>query len=212
MKKSKINVVAIVFLFLSLVFVFAGISVAVFNYFGQGMTNNVIQTGRIVFSYSDANGGTNGISIEDAIPISDDMGKVLAGEGEYFDFTVSASTTTTNIAYEIAVKKDENKSTLPDEWVKIYLTTFEGNEEKETNITSTNSGVVTYNDLSETTNDLLVGKTIYYGNVQAGEVSYGRKFRLRMWVKDPNTTNFDYSILNDKYYSVKVNVAATSAH
>jgi len=211
MKESKINVVAIVILFLSLIFVFAGISVAVFTYFGEGMTNNVIQTGRIVFSYSDANGGTNGISIENAIPISDEMGKVLAGDGEYFDFTVSASTTTANLAYEIAVKKDDN-STLPDEWVKMYLTTFEGNQEVSTDITSPESGIITYSELENTTNDLLVGKTIYYGDVQAGEVSYGKKFRLRMWVKDPNVSNFDYSILNDKYFSIKVNVAATSAH
>lgn len=211
MNKSKINVAAIIVLFLSLVFVFAGISYAIFSYFGEGMTNNVIQTGRIVFSYSDANGGTNGISIENAVPISDDLGKVLAGDGEYFDFTVSASTTTTNIAYEIAVKKDEN-STLSDEWVKVYLTTFEGNEEVATDITSPETGVVTYNELANTTNNLLTGKTVYYGSVQAGEVSYGRKFRLRMWVKDPNEPNFDYTVLNDKYFSLKVNVAATGAH
>lgn len=211
MYKSKTNVTAIIFLFLSLMFIFAGISVAIFSYFGQGMTNNVIQTGRIVFSYSDANGGTNGISIENAVPISDDLGKVLAGDGEYFDFTVSASTTNTNLAYEIAVRKDDN-STLPDEWVKIYLTTFEGNQEVATSITSPVTGVVTYNELADTTNNLLTGKTVYYGSVQSGEVSYGRKFRLRMWVKDPNESNFDYTILNDKYFSLKVNVAATSAH
>lgn len=211
MNQSKINVAAIIVLFLSLVFVFAGISYAIFSYFGAGMTNNVIQTGRIVFSYSDANGGTNGISIENVVPISDDLGKLLAGDGEYFDFTVSASTTTTNLAYEITVKKDDN-STLPDEWVKIYLTTFEGNDEIATTITSPVDGIVTYNELLTTTNNLLTGKTVYYGSVQAGEVSYGRKFRLRMWVKDPNEANFDYTILNDKYFSLKVNVAAISAY
>lgn len=208
---SKLNVVAVIVLFLSLICIFAGVSYAIFSYFGEGMTNNVIQTGRIVFSYSDANGGGNGINIENATPISDDLGKILAGEGEYFDFTVSASTTNNNLAYEVTVKKDDN-STLPEEWVKIYLTTFEGNQEVATSITSPVTGVVTYSDLTDTTNTLLTGKTVYYGSVQAGEVAYGRKFRLRMWVKDPNETNFDYSILNDKYFSLKVNVAATSAH
>ena len=211
MNKSKINIIAIVVLFLSLIFIFAGISYAIFSYFGTGMTNNVIQTGRIVFSYSDANGGSNGIKIENAIPISDDMGKMLSGEGEYFDFTVSASTTKSNLAYEIVVNKDIN-STLPDDWVKIYLTTFEGNQEMSTSITAPTTGIVTYDQLVDTTNNLLTGKTIYHGSVQAGEVSYGRKFRLRMWVKDPNQTNFDYSMLNDKYFSLKVNVAATSAY
>lgn len=211
MSKSKINIVAVIVLFLSLICLFAGISYAIFNYFGEGMTNNVIQTGRIVFSYSDADGGSNGIHIENAIPISDDMGKMLSGDGEYFDFTVSASTTKSNLAYEVVVNKGED-STLPDEWVKIYLTTFEGTQENPTSITSPTTGVVTYSELSDTTNNLLTGKTIYYGTVQAGEVSYGKKFRLRMWVKDPNETNFDYAVLNDKYFSVKVNVAATSAY
>ena len=211
MNKSKYSIMAVIILFLSLIFIFAGISYAIFSYFGEGMTNNVIQTGRIVFSYSDANGGSNGIKIENAIPISDDMGKMLSGDGEYFDFTVSASTTKSNLAYEIVVNKDNN-STLDDEWVKIYLTTFEGSQEVATSITSLTTGIVTYDQLADTTNNLLTGKTIYYGTVQAGEVSYGRKFRLRMWVKDPNETNFDYSILNDKYFSLKVNVAATSAY
>ena len=33
-----------------------------------------------------------------------------------------------------------------------------------------------------------------------------------MWVKDPNETNFDYTNLNNQYFSLKVNVAAVSAH
>lgn len=202
---------AIILLFLSLIFLFGGISYAIFDYFGEGMTNNVIQTGRIVFSYSDADNGGNGIYIENAIPISDDVGKVLSGDGEYFDFTISASTTKSNLAYEVAIQKDEH-STLPDDWVKIYLTTFEGNQENPTTITSSENGILTYHELENTTNDLLTGKTIYYGTVQAGEVSYGKKFRLRMWVKEPNEQNFDYSILNDKYFSLKVNVAASGTY
>lgn len=211
MKNSKINIVGVLLLFLSLICLFIGISYSIFNYFGAGITNNVIQTGRIVFSYSDANGGGNGIHIEDAIPISDSQGKVLSGNGEYFDFTVSASTTKTNLAYEIVAEKNEN-STLDDDWVKVYLTTFEGNQEQETPITANSGNVTTYDQLATTTNSLLTGKTIYYGNVQAGEVAYSKKFRLRMWVKDPNTDNFDYTVLNDKKFSLKVNVAATGTY
>lgn len=211
MYKSKYNILAIITLFLSLSFIFAGISYAIFSYFGEGMTNNVIQTGRIIFSYSDADGGSNGIKIENAIPMSDEMGKMLSSDSEYFDFTISASTTKTDLAYEVAINKDVN-STLPDDWVKIYLTTIEGNQEHPTPITSSSTGILTYGELSDTDNELLSGKTVYYGIVQAGEVSYGKKFRLRMWVKDPNTTNFDYTLLNDKYFSLKVNVAARSSY
>lgn len=211
MKRSKINVIAIVILFLSLICLFSGISYSIFTYFGEGMTNNVIETGRIVFSYSDANGGSNGINIENAIPIPDDMGKILAGDGEYFDFSVSASTTSTDLAYEIAVMKS-NESTLDPKFVKIYLTNFEGNEEKETALTSLSTGIITYDLLNDTNNPLLTGKTIYYGTVKAGEVAYGQKFRLRMWVASPSSEDFDYTQVNDKYFSVKVNVAARGSY
>lgn len=211
MEKSRTNTIAIIILFLSLICLFSGISYSIFNYLGEGMTNNVIETGRIVFSYSDANGGSNGINIENAIPIPDDMGKILSGEGEYFDFSVSASTTTTDLAYEIAINKS-NLSTLDSKFVKIYLTSFDGNNEKETSLTSLSTGIVTYDLLNDTNNSLLTGKTIYYGTVKAGEVAYGQKFRLRMWVASPENDDFDYAQVNDKYFSVKVNVAARSSY
>jgi len=211
MKDKRLNVIAIALLFMSMICIFFGISYAIFTYLGEGMTNNAIQTGRIVFSYSDADGGSNGINIEDAMPIPDSMGKILSGDGEYFDFSVSATTTTANIAYEVAINKSDD-STLDPQYVKVYLTTFEGTEEKETPLTIEENGVVTYDSLNDTTNSLLTGKTIYYGSVQAGEVAYAKRFRFRMWVEDQNELNFDYSKINDKYFSVKVNVAATSAY
>lgn len=211
MKNSKLTFFAIIILFLSFIFFFSGISYSIFSYFGMGITNNVIYTGKIIFSYSDANGGENGIYIENASPVSDEVGKVLSGEGEYFDFTITASTTKTNLSYEIAVEKDPN-STLKEDWIKIYLTTLEGNQEFSTDITLNNNEVITFNQLTDTTNNLISGKTIYYGTVQAGEISYGKKFRLRMWIKDPNQTNFDYSILNQRFFSLKVNVGAVGTY
>lgn len=211
MNNSKINTIAIIMLFLSLICLFSGISYAVFTYFGEGMTNNVIQTGRIVFSYSDANGGTNGIFIENANPIPDSMGKILHGDLEYFDFSVSATTTSDNLAYEITANSSED-STLDPKYVKVYLTTFEGSEEKETSLTSLETGVVTYDKLNDTNNSLLTGKTIYYGTVNAGEIAYYKEFRLRMWVAAQNDSNFDYNEINDKTFTIKVNVAASSVY
>ena len=208
-KQSK--VVIIFFLFLALIVCFTGISYAIFDYFGKGMTSNVLQTGRVVFSYSDANGGSNGIFIENAVPIPDGQGKILIGEREYFDFSVSASSAGSNLVYEITVNKD-SKSTLNDDWIKIYLTTFEGNQEKETPLTMTNGKVVSYHDLKDTTNKLLTGKTIYYGNVDSGDIAYGKKFRLRMWIKMPTDENYEYEEISNKTFSVKVNVAASSIY
>lgn len=211
MEIRKDNIIAVIVLILSLILIFIGVSVAIFDYFGKGMTNNVIQTGRVVFSYSDANGGGNGILLQNAMPIPDDMGKILSGESEYFDFDVSASTTSTNLTYEITAIKDSS-STLADEFVKVYLTKLNGTQEESTSLTYNNNDVVTFDKLNNTTNPLLTGKTIYYGNVQAGEVAYGQKFRFRMWVKSPTSSDFDYSNINDKYFSIKINVAASSVY
>ena len=209
-KKKKEDFLIVVLLLLSVTCLFFGISMAVFSYLGNGNTNNVIQTGRIVFSYSDAESGGNGINITDAIPISDTTGKQLTGDGQFFDFSVTASTTSTDLAYEIVAKKDDT-STLPDDYVKLYLTERVGTSELTTPITG-GATVPTYSSLSDTTNPTLSGKSIYYGTVQAGEVAYGKNFRLRMWVKDPGVANFDYDSLNDKFYKVKVNVSAVGSN
>lgn len=208
MKNKKIYTIAIILMFLSLIFIFSGVSYSIFSYLGSGMTDNVIKTGKIVFSYSDSNGGGNGINIENATPIPDVQGKLLTGQNEYFDFSVLASTTNTNLGYEISVIKS-SESTLDDKYVKIYLTTFEGGQEVEVPLTIGNDGVITYDKLNDTNNPLLAnGKTVYFGTVKAGEVAYNKNFRLRMWVSAIEDPNFDNTVLNDKFYSVKVNVAA----
>ena len=165
-------------LLLSLITVFLGVSTAVFFYLGHGTTNNVIQTGRIVFSYSDAElgAGGDGIDIVNALPIPDANGKRLSATNEYFDFSVSASTTSTDLSYEIVVNKQDG-STLSDDLVKIYLIEFNGTSEVETPITG-GIKTPTYSELKTTTNNLLEGKSIYFGNVSAGEVSYGKRFRF----------------------------------
>ena len=195
----------IVVLLLSIITMFLGFSAAIFFYLGKGSTNNVIQTGRIVFSYSDADIGSddgNGINISNALPVLDASGKRLSGQNEYFDFTITASTTNTDLVYEIVANK-QVESTMNEGVVKLYLTEFSGNDEIETPITS---GTVTptYSELSDTTNNLLEGKTIYYGTVKAGEVAYGKKFRLRMWI-DSRATHDE---IGETTFKVKVNVAA----
>ena len=49
----------------------------------------------------------NGISIQDALPTSDEVGKHLNGKGEYFDFTIKSNVVNSSITYEIAAIKDK---------------------------------------------------------------------------------------------------------
>ena len=210
MKKNKLFVLAAIFLLISFIFIFASVSYSIFTYLGQGATNNVINTGKVIFSYSDSQGGGNGILIENAYPLSDEKGCVLSAENEYFDFNVSAVTTTSTLAYEITVLKDEN-STLDEDFVKIYLTTLDGGIEKSTPLTMNNQQILTYNELKDTDHNLLQGKTIYNGIINKGDQIYQQNFRLRMWLKTPENSvdNMDW---NRKSFSVKVNVSAISTY
>lgn len=209
MKNKRVSVLFIVVFFLSVTCVFFGISYSIFTYFGDGQTTNIIKTGKIVFSYSDEVSNGDGIDITDAFPIPDSEGMLLSRNNEYFDFSVSAYTTSSDLEYEIAVLK-KSESTLDDDYIKVYLTYFEGNDEKPTPLTYDGNRVLTYAELNDTTNRLLNGKTVYYGNVIAGEVAYGQNFRLRMWIKDENMGEAERKLIDNKKFKLKVNVAASS--
>lgn len=153
---------------------------------------------------SDSNGGINskismtytenmnGISIQDALPTSDEVGKHLNGKSEYFDFTIKSNVVNSSITYEIAAIKDKS-STISDDSIKLYL-------EKQ------NSG--TYEQVMEPTIFKPITEKSKVGSPNGSMVLYklNRKksgtdnYRLRMWIKE------DAVVEMDKSYTVKVNV------
>lgn len=134
----------------------------------------------------------NGISIQDALPTNDEVGKHLNGKGEYFDFTIKSNIVNSSITYEIAAIKDKS-STISDDSIKLYL-------EKQ------NSG--TYEQVMEPTIFKSITKRSKIGSPKGSMVLYklNRKksgtdnYRLRMWIKE------DAVVEMDKSYTVKVNV------
>lgn len=134
----------------------------------------------------------NGISIQDALPTSDEVGKKLNGKGEYFDFTIKSNIVNSSITYEIAAIKDKS-STISDDSIKLYL-------EKQ------NSG--TYEQVMEPTIFKSITKRSKIGSPKGSMVLYklNRKksgtdnYRLRMWIKEDSVVEMD------KSYTVKVNV------
>lgn len=134
----------------------------------------------------------NGISIQDALPTSDEVGKHLNGKGEYFDFTIKSNIVNSSITYEIAAIKDKS-STISDDSIKLYL-------EKQ------NSG--TYEQVMEPTIFKSITKRSKIGSPTGSMILYklNRKksgtdnYRLRMWIKE------DAVVEMDKSYTVKVNV------
>ena len=186
-----------------LVVAVVGISFAAFSYSKTGEVSNTITTGTITMTYTEP---TNGISLTDALPITDDAGKILKGDGKTFDFTVGATIAgTTNISYVISAVKTAN-SDLPDSAVKVYLTATSGETETaviEPKLVSQLDKTATGNDAGAPADQYIL-KTGNY--VATGTDNY----RLRMWLDanygqktdGVNTTEF----ASKHKYILKINI------
>ena len=181
-KKLYVSLIAVI----SLVLITVGITVAFFSYSQDGSTENTVETGSINFIYEEVNKIGNGISIEDAMPVSDADGKA----GSYFDFKVTSNTSVQDIAfpYEITARVVDGSDDLSD-YVKVYLTKVSGNSEEEKVLSI-------YSDLSDSTNTLAQqygDKTLYESEIPAGARNYVENYRLRMWL---NNNSSDGSVLD----------------
>lgn len=162
-------------------------------YYGDN-ENQEMNTGQIIFSYSDVGQASNGIILEDAYPTMDAVGKAMVGKNQYFDFFITASTTKTNLLYKILVNKD-SQSTLSDNKVRIYLTQVMGSYEKE----------LFLGDFSDLTLENINEKQYYvlYEKILDKNLKdYNDSYRLRMWIKE-NAKNYE-----QQFFSVKVDVQA----
>lgn len=198
--KFDIKILTLVMLIISLILLVSGITFALYSNFLAGTTSNVINTGTLYFTYTEGDFVTNGIKIDNAYPISDEVGKSMMGDNKYFDFVVNAETTIGDIDYEIVVLK-EDSSTLQDKYVKIYLTDITTVDEVPSEIVLNGDDVKTYEELQSSTKQ--EGKIVYLGKVKNNTLNYQRKFRLRMWMGDKVTLEDD---IFGKSFSVKVNV------
>ncbi len=189
--KNKI-IVSVLGLVLLLVFV-VGITYAVFTYTKKGNVENTIRTGKITMSYTE---GENGITLENAYPMEDSVGKVLSDPNQLFDFTVNINLygSKTPVSYEVTAEKDEN-STLGDSDVRIYL-------EKSTDGTN-------YNAVSQPSGYIPMGDADEFG-AQATEMLLDRgnttdtvtyNYRLRMWVGSSYQVSGE-----ERHFTLKVNI------
>ena len=186
-----------------LVVAVVGISFAAFSYSKTGEVSNTITTGTITMTYTEP---TNGISLTDALPITDDAGKALKGDGKTFDFTVGATVAgTTTINYAITAVKDAT-SDLPDTGVKVYLTSTSG----ETETAVLGPKLVSQLDKTVAGNDAGAPADQYVLKTGTYTATGTDNYRLRMWVDsnygqktgNANTTEF----AAQHKYILKVNV------
>ena len=195
-KQVLLSVLGVAILIVAVV----GVSFAAFTYSKTGEKVNTITTGTITMSYSE---DTNGINLTDALPMTDNVGKALSEENQYFDFTVSADVTgTTTINYAITATK-EAESTIPDTGVKVYLTDM-GTSDTPVDDYATPKKV---SELSKTASDVSGAPDDHY-LLHSGTFSAttSNQYRLRMWVAD------DYSAPSvSQTYKLRVNVYGTAA-
>ncbi len=143
---------------------------------------------------------TNVISMNNALPTTDETGKKRLNTGENFDFTVKSSIAgNTDINYEIVVK-EENGNTFDGKNVKFYLTKVNSDgTEEEAMPPKIYSEDPSGNGYTGRPSDMM---SLFVGNLnQQGDTEI--KYRLRLWVDE------NYNLQNDNgglVYKVKVNV------
>lgn len=161
---------------------------------GTNPTSKPDATDQIIFTYSDVDKSGSGINLVNAMPMADSKGKMLTGTGNYFDFSVTATSKKANLLYKILINKDV-ASTLANKNVRIYLTSVAGSYESEVILT-------TFDSLEKTTINGTEYYVLYQKQLNKGINNYSDFYRLRMWVKEDAT---DY---NDKVFMLKVDVVA----
>ena len=196
-KQVLLTLVAII----SLIVITVGVTYAFFNYAKEGTTDNTIKTGSITFLYTEVSGVGKGISLTEAYPIADSIGKVQVGEGKVFDFKVTSNISmNSNIGYQVTARK-KTDSTLANSAVKVYLTEVNGTEQELL--------LSKYSELSQTDkvdSSKFDERILYEGTVPANTANYEKNFKLRMWVSDD--TDFSDGSMNDKTFTLTVNVYA----
>ena len=177
MIKEHKKELVIVGLMLLLIIALIGVSYAAFSYSGLGSKVNTITTGSITMSYEESD---NTISLNGALPTTDETGKVRLTEGEYFDFKVSSSITgNVNINYEISAKDVTTAERKIDgSNIKLYLTEIVDGEEQELMTPEV------YNE--ETSSNTYTGRpanemSLYTSSMNSSEE---HTYRLRMYVTE----------------------------
>ena len=201
MKNKKKQIIITLVAIISLIVITVGVTYAFFNYSRTGTTDNVVKTGGITFLYTEVSGVGKGISLTEAYPIADSIGKVQVGEGKVFDFKVTSNISmNSSIGYQVTARK-KTGSTLANSAVKVYLTEVNGTEQELL--------LSKYSELDQTDkvdSSKFDERILYEATVPANTSNYEKNFRLRMWVSDD--TDFSDGSMNDKTFTLTVNVYA----
>ena len=186
-----------------LIIAFVGISYAAFHTVLSSGENS-ISTGTISLDLSD---NSESISISNAMPISDEEGKSLTGNGNVYDFsvhTILAKDTTIN--YEVSLEKVHlNTPVLDNQNVRVYLQKQEDDTFVDTPITTMPqpfTPLVEDSFLGTKKGDMVIYSGTF-SNITDFDRELSKNFRLRIWVSEDTIID---SI--SRGFQVKLNVTA----
>lgn len=186
-----------------LIIAFVGISYAAFHTVLSSGENS-ISTGTISLDLSD---NSESISISNAMPISDEEGKSLTGNGNVYDFsvhTILAKDTTIN--YEVSLEKVHlNTPVLDNQNVRVYLQKQEDDTFVDTPITTMPqpfTPLVEDSFLGTKKGDMVIYSGTF-SNITDFDRELSKNFRLRIWVSEDTIID---SL--SRGFQVKLNVTA----
>lgn len=163
-----------------LIVAIVGISYAIFVFSAKSRVDNTVRSGGITFEYLE---GDSVIDINDALPVSDEVG---VRQTKSFDFQVSSAIRgNTTVFYEVRAKSLTVDNKIDNQYVKIYL------EKKDGGDFSTVLSPTTFKEnpntsltnISVDTNTMLLYSGKFSGK-KAATTNYSDEFRLKMWLSD----------------------------
>ncbi len=163
-----------------LIVAIVGISYAIFVFSAKSRVDNTVRSGGITFEYLE---GDSVIDINDALPLSDEVG---VKQTKSFDFQVSSAIRgNTTVFYEVRAKSLTVDNKIDNQYVKIYL------EKKDGDDFSTVLSPTTFKEnpntsltnISVDTNTMLLYSGRFSGK-KATTTNYSDEFRLKMWLSD----------------------------
>ena len=186
-----------------LIIAFVGISYAAFHTVLSSGENS-ISTGTISLDLSD---NSESISISNAMPISDEEGKSLTGNGNVYDFSVhTILSKDTTINYEVSLEKVHlNTPVLDNQNIRVYLQKQEDDTFVDTPITTIPqpfTPLVEDSFLGTKNGDMVIYSGIF-SNTTDFDRELSKNFRLRIWVAEDTIID---SI--SRGFQVKLNVTA----
>ena len=183
---NKFKIFMVLFVLLVLI---AGSSYAVWRYNYNGTSNNIISSTDLSFRFLESNKEI--VSIDNAVPMSDEDGIKQEGTGNVFDFEVKSKVgATTDVKYVASLEKisvDSGKTALNDSDIKVYIEDFNGNTVlKPTKISELNS--------------YKLFEKLHRHSRDNSEIS--TKYKLKVWLD----SEVDVFSLENKQYKFKINV------